>query len=183
VDGGFAAGEHHHLRLTLAVDEHVEHPFALVEGDGVAVGLVAGVGEADRAVQVAAGVHLDDAQAGVLLVFRAQPTIRRTTVAHLGLEGQRDGAGLVEPRRVQVHLRVAVHQCLEHAVVAAAFTQVHLPLPDVDLPVDDDLAHRADRLGVLDEHLITVPLHRRRRAGCGASGGFDGGHGHSSRTG
>ena len=96
VDGGLAAGEHHHLRLTLGRHEGVEHPLALLVGDGVAVRLVAGVGEADRAVQVAAGVDLDDAQAGVLLVLRAQPAVARAAVLHLGLEGERDGAGLVE---------------------------------------------------------------------------------------
>ena len=97
----------------------------------------------------------------------------------LGLEGQRDGAGLVEPRRVQVHLGVAVDEGLEHAVLAAAFTQVHLAVADVDLPVHDDLAHRADRFGVLDEHLVAVPLHRCRSGdgGLGVRGGFDGGHG------
>ena len=31
MDGGFAAGEHHHLRLPLGGDEGVEHPLALLE--------------------------------------------------------------------------------------------------------------------------------------------------------
>jgi hypothetical protein len=120
--------------------------------------LVAGVDEADRAVQVAVGVDLDDPQAGVLLVLRAQPAVRRAAVADLGLEGQRDRAGLVEARRVQVRLRVAVYQRLELPVVAAPLAQEHLLVADVHLGVDGDLAHRADALGELDEHLVTVSL-------------------------
>ena len=163
MDGGLPAGEHHHLRLALRGDEHVEHPVALLEGDRVAVGLVAGVGEADRAVQVAVGVDLDDPEAGVLLVLRAQPAVRRAAVLDLGLEGQRDRAGLVEPRRGQVRLRVAVDQRLELAVLPAALAQVDLVLADVDLGVDHHLAHRADALGVLDEHLVPVPFPLRHR--------------------
>ena len=158
VNGGFPAGEHHHLRLPFRGDEHVQHLFALLDGDGIAVGLVTGVGEADRAVQVAAGVDLDDPQAGVLLVLRAQAAVRRAAVADLGLEGQRDCPGLVEPGRAQVRLRVAVDQRLERPVLPAALTQVYPVLADVDLRVEDYLAHRADALGVLNEHLIPVPL-------------------------
>jgi len=159
MDGGLPTGEHHHLGLSLARHEDVEHPLALRQVDGVPVGLVAGVGKTDRAVQIAAGVDLDDAQARVLLVFRAQPAVRRAAVADLGLEGQRDRAGLVEAGAVEVHPRVAVYQRLELAVFRAALTQVHLVVTEVDLSVDDDLAHGADRLRELDEHLIPVLLH------------------------
>jgi hypothetical protein len=158
VDGGFAAGEHHHLGLTFGGDEHVQHRLALSQGDRIPVGLVAGVGEAHRAVQVAAGVHLDDPQAGVLLVLRAQAAVGWAAVADLGLEGQRYRARLVEPGRLQVHLGVAVDEGLEPAMFLAALAQVHLAAAEVDLGVHDDLAHRADRLGVLHEHLVTVPL-------------------------
>src|SRR5215469_13321557 len=72
---GLPAGEHHHLRLTLRSDERVQHPLALLQRDRIPVGLVTGIGETDRAVQVAVRVHLDNAQAGMLLVLRAQPAI------------------------------------------------------------------------------------------------------------
>ncbi len=53
VDGRFATGASP-LRVHLGGNERVEHPFTLRRGDGgVAVGLVARVGETDRAVQVA----------------------------------------------------------------------------------------------------------------------------------
>lgn len=96
VDGRFATGEHHHFGFTLGGNERVEHPFTLRRGDGVAVGLVARVGETDRAVQVAVCVDLDQPQAGVLLVVRAQPAVTGTAVAHLGLKPQRKGARFVE---------------------------------------------------------------------------------------
>jgi len=159
VNGRFAAGEHHDLGLALTGDERVEHGGALVDGDRVPVGLVPGVGETDRAVQVAVRVDLDDAEAGVLFVLGAQPAVQRAPLAYLGLYGQRDGPGLVEPRRVDVHLCVAVDQRLELAVVAAPLPQVDLPIADVDLGIDHGLAHRADRLGELDEHLVPVALH------------------------
>ena len=156
VDGGLPAGEHHHLRFPLRGDEGVQHHRALLRSDGVAVGLMPGVGEADRAVQVAAGVDLDNAEAGVLLVLRAQAAVRRTAVLDLGLERQRERPRPVEPRRGHVGLRVPVHQRLERAVLAAALAQVDLPPANVHLRVDHHLAHRADALGVLDEHLVPI---------------------------
>ncbi len=145
VNRGLTTGEHDDLRLALRRDVDVEHALALLERDGVAVGLVAGVSEADRAVQVAVGVDLDDPQARVLLVLGAQPAVRRAAVLDLGLELQRDRARLVEPRRIDIHLRVAVDERLELAMFSAAFPQEYLVVVDVDLGVDDDLADRADR--------------------------------------
>ncbi len=169
VDGRLAAGEHDHLRLTLRADKGVQASLDLVEGEREPVGLVAGVGEADRAVKVAAAVDFDDPQTGVLFVLRAQPAVERAAVDHLGLGFQRDGAGLVEPQRVHVHLRVGIQQRLERPVRRAAFAQEHLVVANVDLRVDDDLAHRADALGVLQEHLVPVDLLNGTlcRLGCG----------------
>ena len=112
VDGGFTAGEDDHLGLALAGDEDVQHPLALLTRDRVPVGLVAGVGEADRAVEVAAGLHLDDAEAGAL-VLGTQATVARAAVVDLGLELERDRARLVEAHRIRVHLGIAVHDRLE----------------------------------------------------------------------
>ena len=55
------------LGLALGSDERVEAGLDLIDGQAEAIGLVAGVGEADRAVEVAVRVDLDDAEAGVLL--------------------------------------------------------------------------------------------------------------------
>ena len=95
--GRLTPGEHHHLRLPLGADERIQAGLHLLNVQGKAVRLVARVGEADRAIQVAARVDLDQAQAGVLLVLWTQPAIERAAVPGLGLGRQRDGARLVEP--------------------------------------------------------------------------------------
>ena len=161
MDGRLAAAEHDHLGLALAGDEDVEHAVDLLEAQRVAVGLVAGVGEADRAVEVAVGVDLDDPEAGVLLVLRAEAAVERAAVDDLGLELERDGARPVEAHRVEVHPGVAVDERLELAVLAAALAQVHPVVADVHLRVDHRLAHRADAPGELDEDLVAVDLDHR----------------------
>jgi hypothetical protein len=166
VDRRLPAGEHDHLGLALGRDERVQPGLDLLARQRETVRVVAGVGEAHRAVEVAGRVDLDQPDARMLLVVRAQPAVERTAVVDLGLGPQRQGPRLVEPQRRRVHLGVAIDQRLEAPMVAAALAQVDLVLPDVDLRVDDDLAHRADRLGVLDEHLVAVPLHLRHHASC-----------------
>lgn len=120
VDGGLTAREHDDFGFAFGGHEGVEAGLDLVQRQREPVGLVTGVGEAHRAVEVAGGVDLDDPQAGVLLVVRAQPAVQRAAVAHLGLGLQRQGARLVEPLHVDVHLGVAVEQRFEGAVVPAA---------------------------------------------------------------
>src|SRR5262249_31221203 len=152
LNGGLSTGETHDFWFTLGGGEGVEHPLALGHRDGVAVGVVAGIGETDRAVQVAVTIDLDQPQAGVLFVIWAQPAVAGTAVSDLGLKLEWDGTGLVEPRRIHVHLSVAVHQGLELAVLAAALAQIHLVVADVYFGIYHYLAHGADALGVLDEH-------------------------------
>ena len=96
VDGRFAAGEHHDFGFALGGDERVQQLFALCQGDGVPIGLVTRVGKTDRAVQVAVRVDLDQPEAGVLFVVRAQAAVAGTAVTDLGLELQRNGARFVE---------------------------------------------------------------------------------------
>ncbi|MFN8557897.1 MAG: hypothetical protein U0531_11330 [Dehalococcoidia bacterium] len=73
------AAELHHVRLTFELDEAVEHPLHLRHGERKAV---LGVGEADRTVEVADAVDLNQAEAGVLLVIGAKAAVMRTTVRH-----------------------------------------------------------------------------------------------------
>ena len=61
-----------------------------------AVGLAAGLGEADREVQVARRVDLDHAETRVLLVLRAQPAVERATAERLGLRLERKVPGLLK---------------------------------------------------------------------------------------
>jgi len=104
-------------------------------------------------LQADAGASIMPRQACCLWSVGTQAAVRRASVTHLGLELQRQRTRLVEPDTVHVHLGVAVDQRLELAVRATALAQIHLVVADVHLRVDDDLAHRADRLRELDEHL------------------------------
>ena len=47
----------------------------------------AGSRKAQRAIHIASAVHLDNAQAGVLLMVRAQPAVARTAVVDFAAEG------------------------------------------------------------------------------------------------
>ena len=166
VDRGLAARELDHLRLALRAHEGVEHRRHLILGQGIAVGLVARVGEADRAVQVAAGVDLDDPEAGVLLVLGAEPAVERAALGHLGLELERQRAGLVVALLRHVELGVRVDERLELAVVGAALAQHDPVVADQHLGVHHDLAQGADRLRVLEEDFFAVPArHSFHQAG------------------
>ena len=156
-----------------ARDEGVDSRLALLAGERESVRLMTGVGEADRAIKVAVGVHLDESDAGVLLVVWAQAAVERATLYHfrLGLERQR--ARLVEPQRIEVHLGIAVEQGLELAVLPAAFAHEHRVVPNVHLGVDHPLADRADALRQLDEDLVAIDA-RRGWTRCGSFAAFRG---------
>src|SRR5947207_7253151 len=85
------------LRLTLGLDKPVEHELNLLARElEPGLGEVrAGVREAQRAIHVAGGVHLDERQAGVLLVLRAETAVQGTPVPDLGRELERQRPRLV----------------------------------------------------------------------------------------
>src|SRR5712691_769351 len=125
------------------------------------VGLVPGVRETDRTVEVAVRVHLDDPEAGVLLVIGAEAAIERASVPYLRLRLERVGPRLVEAEGVRIHVGVAVDERFESTVLHTSFAQEDLAFTDIYLGLDDDLADRTDALGQLDEHLIAVRSHAR----------------------
>src|SRR5918999_728952 len=84
------------------------------------------VGEADRAVEVAAGVDLDDPQARVLLVLGTDATVARTALHGLSLQPQRQLTGLVVALDLDVALGVAVHDGLEPAMLGTALAEEDL---------------------------------------------------------
>ena len=92
VNRRLAAAELHHLRLALQLDETVQHPLHL--GHRKAEPRL-GVGETDRAVEVAMAVDLDQTQAGVLLVLWAQPAVLGAAVEHLGAKASGIVPGLL----------------------------------------------------------------------------------------
>ena len=156
VDGGLAARKLDRLRFALSLHEGVEHRLDLLEAQRVAVLLVprAGLGEADRTVQVAGGVDLDDPETGVLLVLGTDAAIPRTAVDDLGLQPQRTVARLVVALDLDVALRVAVHERLERAVLRAALAQEDPALAGHHLRLHVPAADRANRAGQLEEDRI-----------------------------
>ena len=162
VDGGLTAREHDHFGVAFGSDEGVECRLHMRQSEREAVRLMARVSEAHRTVEIACGVHLDDPQAGVLLMIGTQTTVERAAALYggLGLEGDR--ARLVEPQGVEIQLGVGVQQRLEAPVLPAALPQEHLVLPHVYPGVHDHLADRTDALGVFDEHLGPVDLLARK---------------------
>jgi hypothetical protein len=154
VDRRLAAGELDDLGLALGGDEAVKHEVDLLARERIAIRLVTRIGEADWAVEVAGGVDLDQCQAGVLLVLRAEAAVKRAPVSRLGLEFERERPRLVEAQLRHVELGVGVDKRLERSVLGAALAQHELVLPDVDLDVDDPLAERADRPRQLEEDLV-----------------------------
>src|SRR5262249_32605591 len=111
------------------------------------LGARTGVSEADRAVQIAAGVHLDDAQAGVLGVLGADAAVVGTAARDLGLALKRLLARLIEALEVQVALGVPVNDGLEWSVVGTDARQHDLAAALEQLGVQQALAARADRGG------------------------------------
>jgi hypothetical protein len=116
--------------------------------------------EADRAVEVALRVHLDEGEAGVLLVLGAEAAVEWAAVMHLGLELERDGARLVVAQLSEVELRVGIDQRFERAVLRTALAHDDLVVTDVQLRVDHALAKGADRTGQLEKDLVSVDLPR-----------------------
>src|SRR5712691_11432421 len=94
----------------------------------------------------------------MLLVLRAQPAVKRTAILDLGLEPQRQRPWLVVAELAHVQLRVGVDERLELAMLAASLAHDHPVVTDVQLGVDHRLAHRADGLRELEEHIVSVGL-------------------------
>src|SRR5690349_20749917 len=113
-------------------------------------------GEAERAIQVTGLVHLDDPQAGVMLVLGAQAAVVRAAILELGGKLKRQRARLIVARDLGVQLRVAEYQRLEPAVLGAALAHEHLAVAQANLRVDHALALRADAAGQLPEDIRPV---------------------------
>ena len=166
VDRRLSARELDDLRVALELHEPVEHRLDLGDGE---VEARAGIREADRAVEVAGGVHLDQREAGVLAVLRAQAAIERAAVDALRGDARRGLAGLVELRLLHVGAGVPVDQSLEPAVLRAPLAHERAVVAQEHLGVDDDPALRADRPGRLVEDLAVRAGARRKRGEHAAS--------------
>ena len=153
MNGRFTSAELHHLRVPFRLHKPVEHPLDLSQSKAIAY---SGVGETNRAIQVAGGVDLDKAQANVLFMLRAQSAVEGTAVQDFGAELQGHGPRLVELDGVHIHLSVGTNDALEPIVVRAPFAHVDLVVPDDHLSIDDPFAFGANAAGQLMEDVVGV---------------------------
>jgi hypothetical protein len=156
------AGNLQQIRLAFAFDQQVEH--RLDFGETALPGPVRRrIGEADRASQVAVFVDLDQRQAAVLLVVGAEPAIVRAAPLDRGVELEWHVAGLQKIAAALPVRRLARHQRLLHAVLAAALLVVHGTGLFDDLRRYQGEAGLAHRRGLAEKHIRPRPARRRGR--------------------
>ena len=153
MDRRFAAAELDDFRIPFQLDQAIEHPLHLGQRQ---IEALPRVREADRAIEVAPGVDLDQRDADVLLVLRTETAIPRTPFANLGAPAERDAARLVEARRCDVCLGVGADQSLEPAMFRAAFAEIDPVGSQEHLGIDAAQADRADAAGELVEDLVRI---------------------------
>jgi hypothetical protein len=143
----FATGDLHHIGFALIGDDGIKHAFE--RGQVAKLRPVrAAVGIADGAAQVAVVGDLQDRQARVLHVIRAQAAVIGAAVFHRRVETQR------HLRRLDVHLAalapvvgIGRDQHLAVAVFAAPLVHPHLVVLDDELGFDAAQALGAQRGG------------------------------------
>src|SRR5205823_12951627 len=109
-----------------------------------------------RTVEIAGRVHLDEREAGVLLVLGAETAIERTTLFDLGLESKRQRSRLVMTEDARVEIGVSEHDRLERAVVGATLPHHHLAVAKMDLSVDHPATDRTERPRDLPEDRLAL---------------------------
>jgi hypothetical protein len=124
VQGRLAAGNLQQVRLALALDQEIQHRLDLFEAALPGAGRRR-IGKADRARQVAVLVDLDQRQAAMLLVVGTETAIVRAALVDRGMEFERYVARLQEVSAALPIGRLARHQRLLHAVLAAALLVIH----------------------------------------------------------
>src|SRR5713226_3883744 len=162
MEGRFAARKLKYFRLALGRNVSVEHEVHLFhrELESGLGEMRAGVGEAERAVEIASGIDLDQSQACVLPVLGAESAVVRAALANLGRECDGQGARLVVAGDLRVQLRVPKDEGLEPAVLGTAFAHDHPTIPKEDLGIDDTPAIRAKAASQLPKNLRSVDFHR-----------------------
>ena len=121
MDGGLAAGELHHFRVTFGAHKIVQDRLHFFQGQAEARPRI---GKAKWAIHIAGAVDFNDAKTGVLLMIGAQAAIVGTAIFDLRAIGKRDRARFVELAELRVCLRIPIHQRLEGAAVRAALGHV-----------------------------------------------------------
>src|SRR5205085_8652495 len=93
MNGRLTARQLDEVGLAFAGDENIEHPLDLLNGTVAPVN-VCGAGKAYRAGEIAGLVDLNDREAAVLLMIRAQAAVERTACLGPRLGRKRPVAGL-----------------------------------------------------------------------------------------
>src|SRR6267143_4921224 len=153
VDGWFATRELNYFRSALSSNEFVQHLFNFFHGE---VEAWPGFGKTERAIHVADTVHLNDAEASVLLVVRAEAAVVGTAIVNFGVIGHRNGAGFVVFAKCRVGFCVAVHKSLERPTLRAALAHVNLVVAQKYLSIDDSSAVRANAASQFIENVICI---------------------------
>src|SRR5205085_9786487 len=122
----------------------------------------AGLGEAQRALQVAARRDLNERDAGVLLVFGTEAAVVRAAAVGGDAVAARLAGGLVELVPLVVG-DIRADEVLDQPMLGAALAEVDAAVADDDLGVHEPPAVRAEALGqaaegvVAEEHKRTFP--------------------------
>src|SRR5258708_17447391 len=161
MDGWFAARELNDFRSALRSDEVVEHLLDFFHRE---VEARTGFGEAERTIHITHTVHLDDAEARVLLVVRAKAAVIGTAIVDFGAVGQRNGTGFVVFAECRIRFRVGVNECFERSALRAALAHVNLIVAQKDLSIDDSSAVRTNAASQFIEDVIGIFFLLRRMA-------------------
>src|SRR5262249_30501347 len=150
VRGRLAAREGDALAVALVGDHAVGDARGVLQR---AVPPVLVVDDADRALEVAVVGHLDEGQAGVLLVVVAGAAVGRAAVLDGGGEAERLGAGARVGVGADVVGGVLGDQRLRRAARGAALLEVDAAVARDDVADEELQALRAGRGRLLDERL------------------------------
>ena len=136
-----------------------------------------GIGKAERTLHVTGAIHLNDAQAGVLLMLRTETAVVRTPLLDVGGVGQGDGARLVEACCGGIGLSITIDQSFKQTMLRTTLAHIHFIVTQEDMRIDDAAALRANAAGQLIEDVVSIfflAWVRRYRRCCRGSGCRDG---------
>src|SRR5580700_76119 len=151
MDRRLAAGELQHAGAAFEVDEAVHHSAAGVE---VEVGPARpGLGEAHRTLEIALRSDLDEGDACVLLMFRAEAAVVGTALIRLGSEDARQAGGLAKFMAVVVS-DVRADEVVHAPVLRTLLAEVDPLAADDDLGIDKAAAGRAKAPGGPEKDVV-----------------------------
>ena len=146
MNGGLAAGELHHPAIHRALAaQRLQHGADLLNAGLVEIAGDVGVGEADRAGQVAAVGEIDIGERGVRGVHAAQAAIVGTRLSAFDLRiGEPEIVAEVPLLHLEVEFDVAEDDVAKAAMLGAGLLHHHLAVVGEDIRRDDLIAFRTE---------------------------------------